>query len=255
MQRAHELDAEDALVRHLLVRAAGGEELPHGLGGLELDGLGNGAGDVEDAPREAGVEDEERVLGPDGARVGLDVLHRERLEFKAHQVAVGVRRVAGHEVAHLPAIAELLRVAVSGVVEEQAVVGFASVPHDELAHGTFHLHAIRILHQRDRKAVAFQRTAYLAHVVAHPAQARPACGVVAHANHERVALLVQPNWLPGRGLDLHALDPALGRKRRQGRKQRDQQHRENQGFPHEERHSFTLRKRPPKVVPPPHVFR
>ena len=147
------------------------------------------------------------MLGTDGAGVGLDVLHRDGLELEAHQVAVGVRGVAGHEVAHLPAVAELLRVAVPGVVEEQAVVRIASVPHDELAHGPLELGAVRIFHQRHGKAVVLQRSPHLPHVLSHPRESRPACGVVAQADHERVALLVKTNRFSGFSLDFHALDP------------------------------------------------
>ena len=44
------------------------------------------------------------MLGADGAGVGFDVLHADRIEFKTLRVPVGIRSVPGNQVAHVPAV-------------------------------------------------------------------------------------------------------------------------------------------------------
>ena len=59
------------------------------------------------------------------------------------------------------------------------------------------------------ESLSFQCRAHLLHVLGHAFKVRPPCRVVAHPDHERVALFVEADQFACFGLDLDALDPTL----------------------------------------------
>ena len=197
---------EDAVGGHGLPRATSGDELAHGLGRHRPDLLwDHESALLEDAAGEAGVEEEERVLGLDLLGPREDLCHAQRLARETLAVLIGVGGVAGYEVAHLTTV-QLLCVAVAGVVEEQAVLRIVAVLVNEVPEGCRQLPLGGVEDAHDVETLSFQCGADFLHVLGHAFQIRPTGGVVAHPDHERVALLVESDQFACLRLDLNALD-------------------------------------------------
>ena len=149
------------------------------------------------------------MLGVDVERVLLDALHAHRHTLEAALLTLaqrGHRSVGGHEVAQrLTPELGLHRVPVSREVEKQAVFRVAPVLFDEALESIVEHVLIRIEDGLHGKTVFFQRGGHVGNVPLHSGKLGPVF-VGAHADHERVALLVKTDGLTCRRLDLDALD-------------------------------------------------
>ncbi len=113
MQGGDELAAKHAFVRHLLVRAAGGQKLAHGFGGFVADTFRYSARHRKDRARKTAIEQKERVFGLNTLGVHFDHLHVERVGDESDFIFVRIGRVYWHDIAHFIAIGERQGVAVA----------------------------------------------------------------------------------------------------------------------------------------------
>jgi hypothetical protein len=106
-------------------------------------------------------------------------------------------------------------------VEEQAVLRFAPVPADETREGLIKGHIVlRILHHLHVEAMRLQCGSDRFNVFSDPWKFWPSICVVAHPDHERVALFIESDRLAHLRLDLDALDATgFGGKSRKSEQQ------------------------------------
>ena len=118
-----------AVVPDLLTGIPGGDELAHGLGGLEGNGGGRGGSSgLEDGAGETGIEHRQHVLGAGQADQGAEVTEWECADQEGR--VIGSRGVRRHQVA-----LAIDGVAMSGVPEEQPGVRVAALDGEELLEG------------------------------------------------------------------------------------------------------------------------
>src|SRR5262245_22690836 len=204
-------------MRDFLATRARSDELAHWPGGFALDLRRASIAAIasEDRTGEATVEDEERMLRFDPQRIGVDLVHADGAEAELLLLMLRLRRVAHHDVAEVAIIAEPLGIAMPGKIDHQPVALLQPPLADEELDRLVKISSGRI-HQLDYfEALSFEHSADLRDVCNDSRQLFPAIVVIADADDQRVALVVQINLLAGFHLDLDALATLLSCHRMQ----------------------------------------